>query len=254
MLISYLLINRIYPWVICKYILFLAIKSDNNANGSVFFYHWYYGWIWTGTYKSLMIWSEQTIYIFIYLKTLFKHSKALYFKTILELWVVRNIYFDQWNSWRIHFLLPLYRKWNGKLGRNRDSEQGRTIAFSQRGANYNFLREAPLFLPPCKIVAPPPVSKESYNRGGQTCVAFIHHDLVTALFWHCIFSKTVSPNNMRELSDLYLSISTSRLHLARLNVKRCHANLPRQGGLVKYRRWISNVYWDSLFRIERNSF
>ena len=41
---------------------------------------------------------------------------------------------------------------------------------------------------------PPFVWGQSYNRGGQTFVTFIHHDLVSVLFWHCIFLKKVSPN------------------------------------------------------------
>ena len=66
-----------------------------------------------------------------------------------------------------------------------------TIGFSQGGGGKIFqdVHEARIFFAPlCKNVVPPPVWRQSYKRGGQKFVIFIHHDLqLTMLFCHCIF-------------------------------------------------------------------
>ena len=99
-----------------------------------------------------------------------------------------------------------------KLYKGQTMYTGADYGFSRgRGKIFEAAHEARkfCFASSCKIVAPPTLCM------GAT-IYYLHSSWFVYLCWNCIFSKTVSPNNYTGIKWWYLSISTSRLPLARL--------------------------------------
>ena len=114
-----------------------------------------------------------------------------------------------------------------------------------------------LFFAPLFNLCPPLCGEKVITGGGGgTFVTFILMIWLSVLFWHCIFSKTGSPNKHMVMIFIYIYLQPPPSQAVRQMHGKvsCLPAKVRGKGISLVLSLNSHVYWDSLFRIERNCF